>query len=182
MKSSIIINCIIFLATSYFCKAQEKVDQFSLERKVVNSNYIIEGEVLKREFFLDKDSNIYTAAFVRVSRIFKGENIDSIIEIVYVGGYYEGISIPYQMTTHSLNLVAGEDGILFLNRNNSKNKKQDSLQSYLTIYGRRGFIHYQGGDQAGLETGIYKDIAALTGQKIKVIGQNTLERPPVKSH
>jgi hypothetical protein len=181
---------------SSFCFSQDNTkdksgtDYPTLDNMVTTSDFIFEGKLLKRDFLIDKDSVIYTSANVRISKIFKGEeSTDSTIEIIYKGGYYAGISIPYQISTHGYVLAKGAEGIFFLRANKTGVSLRKDNQSFLLTY---NYIHYNQYYPSGkrahngsipyddLEKELFQRIESITGQKRKILGPNMFELPTRK--
>ena len=159
----------------------------NIEELVNHADVIVEGQVSEIECFIDKDSVIYTSAKIKISKIFKGANIDSTIELVYLGGHYDGITIAYQnISSHSLSLIKGRDGIFFLKSNKTDPSLRIGMKCYSVINMRGRFIEYYHDhvnppavcfnvSYNDLENELFKSIEMITQTKRKVLGLNTFE-------
>jgi hypothetical protein len=169
----------------------ERPSRFALEEKVRNSDAIVEGEILHRQgFHLDtstKDINFtnYGSVIVKVLKVFKGDIRDSIIELVYVD---RGNDTAFDHT-YGFNVREKEEGLLFLDKNNTQISKNKTLQSFKPELYDYSFARYQSRDSLGQsciavcnkttysnpELDLFEKIESLTGQKRKVLGPNTFE-------
>ena len=188
MKS--IFITLFFLSSSSLSYAEvflSSSNASNIEELVNHADVIVEGQVSEIECFIDKDSVIYTSAKIKISKIFKGADIDSTIELVYLGGHYDGITIAYQnISSHSLSLIKGRDGIFFLKSNKTDPSLRIGMKCYSVINMRGCFIHYHHNDGNPLATShfissddigkdVYNPIQKTTHIPPKILGLNTFE-------
>ena len=139
--------------------AQGLIKEVSLEKQIEKSSLLIEGEVLSKESFWDKDNkNIYTVNKIQVHKVFKGESLTT-IDIITLGGV---VGLKAEIVTPSLSLNVNDIGVFMLNDNNNIELKSKSKKNQYKPYSSsQGFYKYN----------LYQDIA--TNIFIKKTGIST---------
>jgi len=141
--------------------AQGLIKEVSLEKQIEKSSLLIEGEVLSKESFWDKDNkNIYTVNKIQVHKVFKGESLTT-IDIITLGGV---VGLKAEIVTPSLSLNVNDIGVFMLNDNNNielKSKSKSKNNQYKPYSSSQGFYKYN----------LYQDIA--TNIFIKKTGIST---------
>lgn len=139
--------------------AQGLIKEVSLEKQIEKSSLLIEGEVLSKESFWDKDNkNIYTVNKIQVHKVFKGESLTT-IDIITLGGV---VGLKAEIVTPSLSLNVNDIGVFMLNDNNNIELKSKSKNNQYKPYSSsQGFYKYN----------LYQDIA--TNIFIKKTGIST---------
>jgi hypothetical protein len=186
MKLSIIFT-MLFLFCLNVCVAQRipSSEDSTLERKVKEASLIVEGEVIGTT--CSDKAYIVTFARIKISKVFKGSTLDSIIEIALNGGYCNGYA---SIISNGLMLGKGREGVFLLVPNNTGNTADKSLASYVVQDGRYGYIGYHHKPEMvanyvatcinityeDLETELFQRIEKATGQERKVVGQNSFEK------
>ena len=146
--------------------AQGLIKEVSLEKQIKNSGFIIEGEVLSKKSYWDKENkNIYTLSTVQVHKVFKGE-IVTIIDVVTPGGV---VGLNAEIVTPSLNLNINDIGVFMLHDNNIELQHMSKRQ-YKPYSSALGFYKYN----------LYKDVAA--NQFNKKVGITTSFYNELMSH
>ena len=127
--------------------AQGLIKEVSLEKQIEKSSLLIEGEVLSKESFWDKDNkNIYTVNKIQVHKVFKGESLTT-IDIITLGGV---VGLKAEIVTPSLSLNVNDIGVFMLNDNNNIELKSKSKKNQYKPYSSsQGFYKYN----------LYQDIA-----------------------
>ena len=129
--------------------AQGLIKEVSLEKQIEKSSLLIEGEVLSKESFWDKDNeNIYTVNKIQVHKVFKGESLTT-IDIITLGGV---VGLKAEIVTPSLSLNVNDIGVFMLNDNNNielKSKSKSKNNQYKPYSSSQGFYKYN----------LYQDIA-----------------------
>src|SRR5687768_8672326 len=86
----------------------------SIQEKVSNSTFIIEGEVMdSKSSWNDNHTMIYTLHHIKVYKIFKGASLPEDVYIVTQGGT---VSMSMINVSAELNLAVGEQGIFFCHK------------------------------------------------------------------
>jgi len=191
MKSIISILSIIFILLCFNpCSAQQKSSpqtpeskRVNLESAVLHSEIVIEGHELSYKGF-KANGRTYTSTMVKITKVFKGNISDSVIEVISEGGQVDGIG--EFSSDGGFGVDPEDEGVIFLNTNKSEIKLRADLQSY-SMY--CDMIRYHNnvhravwGDVPydDMEKDIFQVIEATTGQKRKVLGLNMFELPPRK--
>ncbi len=160
-----------------------------MEGVISQSDVVIEGKGISGKPFR-VNGNIYTAVTVNVSKIFKGDLSDTIIEIVYEGGCMmkdtTGGKIAIEqcvtLSDGGFGISPGSDGVLLLRTNNTA-RLDPKLHSYMMYY----YIKYHhGGEMVAhhiatsrgvtyddLEKDLFQHIEAATKTPRKVIKLNS---------
>jgi hypothetical protein len=167
----------------YQCSAQgtPSAQDTAFETRVAKSDLIIEGVVKSTETFMDdQHHSIYTSACIMVTKIFKGTVADSLVEFVFMGGYYKG---GWDMPSHGVGVGVGDEGLFILSTNTGP-RLVKRLASYITLnrwncilYHDRvhGLVaHHFAVGEGGLtfddiEHDLFQRIESVTGQKKKSV-------------
>jgi len=180
---------IIFAIVYNACVAQvtHLAKDNALERWIAKADLIIEGRVLSTETFMGENPHeAFTSAQIKVTKIFKGTLNDSIVEFVFMGGYYKGGVV---LSSQAVNLGPLDEGIFLLSENKSGNTIAKGMASYIEPHGEISCILYHaklklpgnhyavGGGFVcdDLEKDLFQRIEAATGQKRKILGPNIFE-------
>lgn len=179
---------ILFVVLPLICTAQSTPDAShlllnpTLEQLASQADIIIEGAVIKTEGF--QNNSVYTSATVKISRLFKGDISDSIIEIVYQGGESKDIIL---IASHGVKLSTEMSGMFFLKKNETGIRLNKNIQSYTMYRGNRSCARYNTHPQFGprakindvkyddFEKDLYLAIEAITHIPRMVFGLNTFE-------
>jgi hypothetical protein len=145
----------------------------SLEDRVGMADLIIEGEVISTSSFTGSEKNIFTSAAVRVSKIFKGEINDTIIEIITDG--FESQN-GYKLTSHWGLLYKGQRGLFYLRNNNSTLRSGKALKSYFYVYDYSFRLYNYLPKSFDYDLNIYRPIEAITGIKRKSISNRQVQQ------
>jgi hypothetical protein len=183
----------ISIIFSISCLAQTKQVKDTmhptLEELVNASDFVVECMAIKNaECFINKDSVIYTSVTLKISKVFKGDISDSLLEIVYKGGVYPGITLPYQSVSHGFSIGKGDDGIFFLKSNKIVSLKTELHSFYPTFheikYNHNSYLHSAAMNANlvfdDIENELYKGIELVTHTPRKIIGLNSFERESAK--
>ncbi len=109
----------VILAVIFFTEstAQCMLYPVSLQNRVNNSSLIIEGRVLAKKSFWNKEKNfIYTSNLIEISKVIKGTCKTDKLEIITNGGE---IDLTKIVTEPALQLSAEETGVFLLHSNGS---------------------------------------------------------------
>jgi hypothetical protein len=156
----------------------------TLAEKTKAADVIVEGEVIgNHSFESDIAPRIFTATIIRVSKVFKGQVKDTIVEMIQTGGSNSQGS--YGSSDEPIRYV-GTSGIFFLRKNENMQSGIKNIQSFFHVCSSNLMIHYefhwihrasgQEGVYDDLETELFEKIESLTGQKRKVMGLNGFEK------
>jgi PKD repeat protein len=117
--------------------AQCMLYEVSLDQRVLQSPYIIEGEVKSKTCFWNNDqSHIFTSNIIEVIKVFKGSIESAEIEVVTEGGI---VGDRMEIVTPSLNFNVGEIGVFFGEFSNLSNTNMLSLKPN---YSELSFVRY----------------------------------------
>lgn len=161
----------------------------NLKDLVSQSSLVIEGRTIKSKGFMQTDGKIFTSDIIKISKIFKGNISDSVIEVIFRGGSANGI---IAVSDAGLCMGAGEEGIFFLKDNKFDSAQYKDLQSFVPAFFSGCFIEYFdkphqkiahnhvaiNGTFAydDLEKDLFEPIEAITGEPPKILGLNMFER------
>jgi hypothetical protein len=204
MKNSINIFCILFLLlfyTSSYSQSIPRIDSmgehlhWNLEDKINKSDAVVEGVIINEtrwgdaSFFGPQGKGvIFTSIIIRVSRVFKGEIKDTIIELVTDGGRSsDGLNTS---STWGM-LYKGQEGVFFLRQNNTTIQSGKNIQSFLYLHSKSVMLYNHGqpyypithdGTKRydDLEKELYPAIETITGRPAKVVGVRTFQADVVK--
>jgi hypothetical protein len=211
-KSSIFTNSssimsLLFIFLSAYSFSQETVhpsDLQKLKEKTIKADAIVEGIITNVKGFKGDHGMVYTSATIRISKIFKGDISDSIIELIFAGGKMD--NGEFDIIDHGFHIGKGEDGMFFLRENKTGNILQSSLKSFIPSNGSRGYIKFnhsiskpvinsdgsyndgpfyhiansRDGYFDDLKRDLYEPIIAITGTPAKVLGLNIFEQEALK--
>jgi hypothetical protein len=124
------------------CPLFGQLYEVSLEQRILNSEFILEGKVVESKSYWAPDHrSIYTSHLVKVDKAIAGNLTGSYVEIINEGGT---VGDQGQYITHTLALGKGMRGIFFCNRARwpALPRKTESgivLDVYASM---QGFIHY----------------------------------------
>lgn len=125
---------------------------YSLERRIINSDLILEGEVVER-FAYEANGNIYTANKINVCKVHYQQveslKIPSDYYVITCGGNLDSIQ---QYCSHKLDLDIGDTGFFYLKKENL-DIPQDiggNPQFCKILYDQRGFIRFEKDDNYNL--------------------------------
>jgi len=134
MKRSLFFT---FFILSAFCGHSQCFSYpVSLDKRIENSTYIIEGTVeSQRSFYNEDKSKIVTAHRVLIYKVLKGKKIEENIEIITDGGKVDDKILIVQPSTE---IKVGDVGVFFLENELLINEKK--FHPIYTI--NQGFIKY----------------------------------------
>lgn len=141
LKISALSFFCIFFITTIQGQGQCNLYEISLEEQVGQSSQIVEGKVVSKESFWDKNrENIYTVNTIEVYKIFKGQSFET-IEVITRGGT---VDLQAQVFDPSLNLSVEEVGIFTLYPNTIQftDENSSSLRKFQTYSSVQGFYKY----------------------------------------
>lgn len=139
LKISALVLLSIFFVTTI--QGQCNLYEISLEEQVSQSSQIVEGKVISKQSFWDKNrQNIYTVNTVEVYKVFKGQNFET-IEIITEGGV---VGLEAEVVTPSLNLFTDDTGIFMLQSNDIEfsDENNSSLRKFKPFASVQGFYKY----------------------------------------
>ncbi|RED49348.1 T9SS type A sorting domain-containing protein [Seonamhaeicola aphaedonensis] len=161
------------------------IQRIPFDLQIQLSDAIIEGEVISKVSYLDEIQNsIYTVNTIKVYKVFKGETISDVVEIITPGGV---IGMQALVVSHSLNLGKGDIGVFMLeNTNTSQNiqsQLSDSKSKYRSFGATQGFYKYDLRTNKAvnpfsitnnIEENFHKKITLESGQSIKELSAFSL--------
>ena len=166
-----------FFTSFLSVSAQVSLREISLKEQVENSSLVVEGKVVAQRTFWDADHRlIYTANTVEVSKVFKGDALET-IEVLTQGGI---VGLEAILVSHALKLGKGSLGVFTLYDSNvnigSDNKTQfKQFKTYSVI---QGFYKYDLQSdlttntfrhRKGITSSFYNDIVKITKKDYKQI-------------
>jgi hypothetical protein len=199
MKNIIAIIYILLLLLLYsksYSQYIPRVDSmgqhlhWSLEDKINKSDLVVEGVVInntRADGFIGSKGSVFTSSIIRVSKVFKGDIKDTIIELITEGG-----TLPDGSETGSNGSFIGKDyeGLFFLRMNNSTIQSGKNIEHYFFLYFNSYIVYdsykwvhtaaVNGKSTEDFEKDIYKPIEAITGTPRKVIGLMPFEEAAKK--
>ncbi|MCD2258433.1 T9SS type A sorting domain-containing protein [Psychroserpens luteolus] len=120
--------------------AQELLYEVPLNTQVQSSSDIIEGKVIsKTSFWDDNQKNIFTVNTVEVYKIFKGQTITQIIEVITPGGT---VGSESEVVTPSLSLEVGDIGVFMLHNNDIAITNGTAQNKFKPFASSQGFYKY----------------------------------------
>jgi hypothetical protein len=90
MKKKVLCLLMMVLATTSVLKAQIYVDSAAIENAWYQSSYVFEGVVQSKCFFNDSNGIIYASNTVQISKVFKGNLPCGTVNIITLGGQFQG--------------------------------------------------------------------------------------------
>ena len=135
-------------ASVFFCtffisvmQGQCNLYEISLEEQVAQSSQIVEGKVIAKQSFWDKNrQNIYTVNTIEVYKIFKGQSFET-IEVITEGGV---VDLQAEVVNPSLELFIEDIGLFMLQANNIEFSIENTslLRKFKTFAATQGFYQY----------------------------------------
>ena len=165
----------------------------SFDDKVNKADAIIEGTVISEVMrgangFIGPQGNVFSSVEIKISKIFKGEIKDTIIELVMDGGTYpSGEHKGWSANTSYGWLFKGYEGVFFLRKNNSDIQSGKKLQSFFYLRGLTTAFGYQHNPSGfpivfngenkfyDLEKEFFQKIESITHIPRKVLALNSFE-------
>ncbi|MFT4153655.1 zinc-dependent metalloprotease [Parafilimonas sp.] len=171
-----IIASLFLLATASFT-AKAQLYKIELASKVKKASHIVEGKVTAQySFWNDAHTIIYTSNKIHVYKLFKGQAIDSTIEVLTLGGTVGATCLK---VSDVLQLDKGKTGIFFLHENTGKIRSPQTKNILFDVYSSaQGFLQYnKSGKKAvapfasynNIQQTLYKSINKYTGTTEKII-------------
>lgn len=138
------LNCLIFFLTITLSTAQHDITGLSLKEHVLQSDLIVEGEIVSQQSYIDDtDGNIYTVNIIKPYKIFQGDTSNETVEVITPGGV---VGLKALEVSHSLNFELGDIGTFMLKKNNKdlnlSGKSQNSKSTFYSNIGINGFYKY----------------------------------------
>ena len=186
---TIILIGIAFLSARIYAQTDCGDRYPVLKEKTTLSDVIIEGTIIETNSSKLAESRlIYTSALIKVTKIFKGEIKDSIVELIYKGGRD---SSGFQPDKGVSLRTKGTEGIFFLLKNNSLSLGRKGIPSYthvcntnaMIIYNHYGIYQGNGteGDYSNLGKDLFPKLESIVNQKPIVFGLNSFEQEKISS-
>lgn len=184
-----------FICLTITAKSQELISM-PLGSRVSQSSLIVEGKVIGKKSFVDKDNlNIYTANEVEVYKVFKGSLDTGYIQIITPGGT---IGLQKEVVHPSLELIIGDVGVFMMRSNSVLTTKKNNAPLYQPYASVQGFVKYNLAqntassvfDQfSSIEQELYNTISDLSGEaytevvpfSIQAAGNSGIEATPTIS-
>ena len=175
-KRSYLFLSILLLLVAETTFAQIK--EIPISEKVDSAHVIIEGKVKNTYSFWNiRHTRIYTANVMEVYKVFKGDSISSMIEIITEGGQIDN---QIQEASHSLTLTVGDVGIFMVDAiADSDSLKREVVISMFKVYGGvQGVVKYNTTNKTAsdtfnkyqnIQTDLYNVISLQTGNKIRIL-------------
>ncbi|MBI2270643.1 MAG: T9SS type A sorting domain-containing protein [Bacteroidetes bacterium] len=131
----------IFLAANFtFSTAQCLLLNVPLEKRIAESDIIIEGKVISKTSFWNEDkSRIYTSNIIELYKVFKGEISSEKIEMISDGGV---VGDTWVKVNPGVELGIGETGIFLCNFYTNNSIATNKSVSYIPNCLSLGFIKY----------------------------------------
>ena len=116
MKKILKFNLLVFLfALSFNMYSQELLEEISLQEQVEDATTIVEGMVIAKQSFWDKDyKRIYTVNTFEVTKVFKGDMVSK-VNVVTMGGTVDD---SFLIVSPSLSLNVNDIGLIALKEYN----------------------------------------------------------------
>jgi len=149
---------VIVLFSNYVLISQGMMVNTSLEIRIENSFYVIEGVVIDKNSTWDADfKSIYTINEILILNKVKGIISSDTIEIITPGGIVDNEKIEVYP---ALKLYRNDAGLFILNKINIKlEKEKNNFQKFKPEYSKLSFIKYNLDDLSAFDDyNIYQDI------------------------
>ena len=178
---SLIFILVILFSNISFSQSENEY----LKERILNSEIVIEGEVISKDAFWDNSQNkIYTDNKIKVFKVFKGRVSTDTISIITKGGIMED---HFLILSHHPDFSVGMKGVFFCENNNFEsllNKHSNQLKIY---GGEDSFIRYydDGVNPAAadkkrtyknIRSELYPALQLFSKQKTKSISPNLKEQ------
>lgn len=106
---SLLLVCIfilVLLPINVYCQAKQ-----TLKQQVNSAEIVLEGKVIdKRGFWNAEHTQIYSSHLIEVGHVYKGDNIDRVVEIISMGGEVDDMRTTI---SHYPELKVGIEVVLF---------------------------------------------------------------------
>ena len=139
----LLFTFIMVLLNVGLIKSQCSVVELSLDNRKNNSDLIVEGKVIsKKSFWNTERKMIYTSNTIEVYKVFKGNLINTNIEVLSMGGI---VGMDKIVVEPSLELEIGEIGILMcesVKRYRALPSKKSVIPTFEVYGAMQGFIKY----------------------------------------
>lgn len=174
-KSVVVLNILLLFITSTLFS---QVKELSLNQRIDESKVIFEGKVMsKYSFWNQKHTKIYTSNVVEVYKVFKGDSVSTIVEVLTEGGQVDN---QIQSASELLMLSVGDVGIFMAYPEvEVSTSKQDMVTKLYSVYaGSQGFIRYNLVEKTAsdvfnkyenIQSNLYTVITKQTGKEIRVL-------------
>ncbi|MFD1161558.1 T9SS type A sorting domain-containing protein [Hwangdonia seohaensis] len=182
MKKITLFMALLFcLITTGPLLAQASLREIPLQQQVEASGLIVEGKVISQKSFWDlKSKNIYTSNIIEVYKVFKGEKVEY-VDVITLGGV---VGLTAQISSHSLQLSIGRQGVFMLNPTNKVDlADKGTTKRYEAYSGIQGFYKYNIRANSAnnvfksykkIEKGFYTHVENLTQQKMVEVKPNAI--------
>lgn len=145
MKTKFILSvtfCTLLFSTGSF--SQCMMVEVPLSQRVHQSSFIMEGRVAEQSSYWNKaHTNIFTSSLVEVYKVFKGQTVGGLVEVITEGGV---VGMEMERVEPELQLGIDQVGVFFLescqNAYNLDQEKKSSANSFRAYAGPQGFILY----------------------------------------
>jgi len=156
--------------------AQCSIDEVSLEKKTERATFIIEGKIIEKKSFFNKQHNfIYTCNKLQVYKYFKNKPDYKIIYIITEGGM---VNNKLLSVSPSVKLDTGVVGLFMLINSSIQFPDDSSSQTYSLYSGVQGFIKYNLKDKTAstpfktytnITTELYKTLTDKLGKSFNSV-------------
>lgn len=151
--------------------------KIGFDEKVRSSSLIVEGKIVSQvSFWNAARTMIFTSNSVEVSKIFKGDITDSIIEVITVGG---SVGNSHIEASDLLSLEKEQVGLFFCIPNSLRLHSPKSKRPVYDVYSSvQGFLQYDLQNQTAsaplsqpveISTTLYNELVKKTGRQYKII-------------
>ncbi|SDR71048.1 Por secretion system C-terminal sorting domain-containing protein [Formosa sp. Hel1_31_208] len=138
--STLILTLCFVIGITRVSGAQEFLYEVPLTSQVQSSSQIVEGKVIsKASFWDDNQMNIYTVNTVEVYKVFKGQSLAEIVEVITPGGT---VGLQSEVVTPSLSLNIGDIGVFMLHANSVTISNGSAQTKYKPFSSVQGFYKY----------------------------------------
>jgi hypothetical protein len=156
--------------------AQCSIDEVSLDKKTERATFIIEGKIIEKKSFFNKQHNfIYTCNKLQVYKYFKNKPDSKIIYIITEGGM---VNNKLLSVSPSVKLDTGVVGLFMLLNSQIQFPDDSSSQTYSLYSGVQGFIKYNLKDKTAstpfktytnIATELYKTLTDKLGKSFNSV-------------
>lgn len=183
-----LIRLFAFSAALQLCHSNsfsQSLSRVSLERKVQNSDLILEGKVKGQQSFWDSQQRfIYTVNTVEVYKIFKGTADGATVEIITMGGT---VGTQHMQASDLLSLSKGDIGVFFCHPNKAGLRSPVTGKILSDVWSSsQGFYKYDFTLETarapfdtyeGIENVFYQEIQTRTGGSFEYRNPSFTARP-----
>ncbi|HHH55182.1 MAG TPA: hypothetical protein ENK91_16085, partial [Bacteroidetes bacterium] len=144
-KSMIYLITVLSLFFNKTLNSQGMIVNTSLEKRVENSSFVIEGRVVHQKYLWDSAyKSIYTVNTVLILNQLKGENYHDTINLITPGGIVGNDKIE---VFPSLKLNINDVGLFILNKANIDFERNvNNFSNFIPEYSKLSFIKYDMGN------------------------------------